>query len=68
MDFMNPLVNTFLALFRKVLASEKFLRHLKVKIHTYGCNNKAYLHHYFNHGVCLSICASVHPSPNFFFA
>ena len=27
------LVNTFLALFRKVLTSEKFLGHLKIKIH-----------------------------------
>ena len=33
LDFLNHLLNSFLALFGKVLASEKFLRHLKVKIH-----------------------------------
>ena len=31
LDFLNHLVNTFLALFQKVLTSEKFLRHLEVK-------------------------------------
>ena len=33
LTFLNHLVNSFLAQFRKVLTSEKFLPHLKVKIH-----------------------------------
>ena len=33
LDFVNHLVNTFLALFRKVLTSEKILQHSKVKIY-----------------------------------
>ena len=33
LDILNYLVNTFLALLRKVLTLEKFLQNLKVKIH-----------------------------------